>query len=69
MSAVKSVAKTLLDADTHRSRQLEFSRLAETANSPREREYYLRMARTSELLAKNAEWVRSTDAFLDQWRR
>ena len=61
--------QSLLDADSHRSNEREFSRRAETASSQQQRDHFLQMARTSRLLAKNAEWMRSTDDFLDRWRR
>ncbi|MDQ0358206.1 hypothetical protein J2S22_005159 [Rhodoplanes tepidamans] len=33
-----------------------------------ERDHFAMMARTSELLAKNADWLQSIDAFLADWR-
>jgi len=54
----------LFDSKEHRSRALEYSRLAKQTESLARRDHFLRMAYTSLLLAKNAEWIRSTDEFL-----
>lgn len=59
----------LWDVQGHRSKAVEYARLAEAATSREAREHYLRMARSSLLLAKNAEWIKSTDEFLREWRR
>lgn len=59
----------LWDAQGHRSKAVEYARMAELAASREAREHYLRMAQSSLLLAKNAEWVKSTDEFLRDWRR
>jgi len=59
----------LWDAQGHRSKAIEYSRMADTAASLELREHYLRMAQSSLLMAKNAEWVKSTDEFLRVWRR
>lgn len=59
----------LWDAQGHRSKAIEYARMAESASSREAREHYLRMSRSSLLLAKNAEWVKSTDEFLREWRR
>ncbi len=54
----------LFDAQEHRSRALEYSRLASQTESRARRDHFLRMAYTSLLLAKNADWIKSTDEFL-----
>ena len=59
----------LWDAQSHRSKAVEYARMAESASNSEAREHFLRMARSSLLLAKNAEWVKSTDEFLREWRR
>jgi hypothetical protein len=58
----------LWDVQGHRAKAVEYARIAETASSRELREHYLRMAQSSLLLAKNAEWVKSTDEFLRVWR-
>ncbi|NVO16618.1 MAG: hypothetical protein HXX10_21545 [Rhodoplanes sp.] len=47
---------------------MSFAGRAETTVSAQERDHYAMMARTSELLAKNADWLHSIDAFLVDWR-
>lgn len=64
---VKSL-RTLLDSERHRRNAMTFTVRAEATPSGRERDHFVRMARTSELLAKNAEWLKSIDAFLADWR-
>lgn len=59
----------LWDAQGHRSKAAEYTLMAESAANREKREHYLRMAQSSLLLAKNAEWVKSTDEFLRVWRR
>ncbi len=59
----------LWDVQTHRSKAMEYARKAEAATSREAREHYLRMAQSSLALAKNAEWVKSTDEVLRAWRR
>jgi len=59
----------LWDAQGHRSKAVEYKRMAEAATSREAREHYLRMAQSSLLLARNAEWIQSTDEFLREWRR
>ena len=61
--------EVLWDVQGHRSKAIEYTRMAESAASRELREHYLRMSRSSLLLAKNAEWVKSTDEFLRDWRR
>jgi hypothetical protein len=63
-----SKGNSLLDAELHRSNQIKFLRRAETTTSPEERAHFLQMARTSQLLAKNADWMNSTRDFLAWWR-
>lgn len=58
----------LWDVQEHRSQAAAYARLAEAAASPEKREYFLCMARTSLALARNAEWIESTDEFLRGWR-
>jgi hypothetical protein len=59
----------LWDELEHRAKAVEYVRLAETATSGEKREHFLRMARSSMLLARNAEWIKSTDEFLRQQRK
>jgi hypothetical protein len=59
----------LWDAQGHRSKAVEYARMAESAASRELQEHYRRMAQSSLLMAKNAEWVKSTDEFLQTWRR
>jgi len=58
----------LWDVQGHRSKAVEYTRKAEAATSRESREMYLRMAQASFVMAKNAEWVKSTDEFLREWR-
>lgn len=58
----------LWDVQEHRSKAAEYVRLADVATSQEAREHFLRMAHTSLLMARNAEWVKSTDEFLRDWR-
>lgn len=64
----RSPRDVLLDAEQHRRNALSFAGRAETTVSAQERDHYAMMARTSELLAKNADWLHSIDAFLVDWR-
>jgi hypothetical protein len=57
------------DVQEHRSKADEYARLADAAASPERREHFLRMAHTSLLMARNAEWIKSNDEFLRVWRR
>jgi hypothetical protein len=59
----------LWDINEHRSKAAEYTRLAEAAASGEKREHYLRMAQSSLVMARNAEWIRSTDEFLVRWKR
>jgi hypothetical protein len=59
----------LWDVHGHRSKAVEYARKAEAATNREAREHYLRMAQSSLALAKNAEWIKSTDEFLREWRR
>jgi hypothetical protein len=56
------------EAQAYRSKALEFVQLAKEAKVPRVREHLLRMGRSCLLIAKNAEWLESTDTFLREWR-
>ncbi|MFD2184243.1 hypothetical protein [Rhodoplanes azumiensis] len=58
----------MLDAEQHRRNATRFADRAGATSSSRERDHFAMMARTSELLAKNAEWLRSIDTFLTDWR-
>jgi hypothetical protein len=58
----------LWDIQGHRTQAAEYARLAETAPSTEKREHFLRLARTSLVMARNAEWIKSTDEFLSTWR-
>jgi hypothetical protein len=60
--------QVLLDSERHRRNAIGFADQAEATGSAQERVHFTRMARTSELLAKNADWLRSIDAFIDDWR-
>ena len=64
----RSPRNVLLDAELHRRNALSFAGRAEATVSAHERNHFVMMARTSELLAKNAEWLDSIDAFLADWR-
>jgi hypothetical protein len=57
-----------LNADQHRQNAVSFAGRAKSTASAQERDHFAMMARTSELLAKNAEWLHSIDAFLVDWR-
>ena len=59
---------SLFDPAKHHLDALEFSQRAARATTAHSREHFLRMERTSLLLARNAEWVRSNDKFLETWR-
>ena len=58
----------LWDVQGHRAKAGEYIRSAETATSREKREHFQRMAQSSLLLAKNAEWIQSTDEFLRIWK-
>lgn len=58
----------LWDVQGHRAKAVEYARCAETAPDRDKREHFLRMAQSSLLLAKNAEWIQSTDEFLRVWK-
>ncbi|WP_157223393.1 hypothetical protein [Rhodovulum sp. PH10] len=64
----RSPRAMLLDPERHRRNATSFFDQARTTGSAREQEHFARMARTSELLAKNADWVRSLDVFLADLR-
>ena len=57
------------EAQAYRLKALEYVQLAKEAKAPGVREHLLRMGRSCLLIAKNAEWLESTDAFLREWRR
>lgn len=56
------------DAETYRTRALEFSKQAQRSTIPAERDHLLQMERSYLLLAKNAEWLERTDVFLREQR-
>jgi hypothetical protein len=58
----------LWDVQEHRSKADEYARMAEAATSREAREHFQRMAHTSLLMARNAEWIKSNDEFLRAWR-
>ncbi|MFL9823518.1 hypothetical protein [Rhodoplanes sp. SY1] len=60
--------QVLLDAEQHRRNAVSFADQAGATSSIAERDHFAMMARTSELLAKNADWLRSIDTFLTDWR-
>lgn len=64
----RSPREVLLDSAQHRRNALSFSGRAAATGSAQERDHFAMMARTSELLAKNADWLKSIDAFLVDWR-
>lgn len=64
----RSPRQVLLDSEQHLRNALTFAHRAEATTSVHERDHFAMMARTSELLAKNADWLQSIDAFLADWR-
>ena len=64
----RSPRQVLLDAERHRRNAVQFSDRAHATSSAQERDHFTMMARTSELLARNADWLRSIDVFLADWR-
>ena len=52
------------EAQQYRAQAVEFSERAKQEHSPRVRERLLRQQRNLLLLARNAEWLESTDQFL-----
>lgn len=64
----QSVDPSLFDPAKHHLNALEFSQRAAKATVPHLREHFLRMERTSLLLARNAEWVHANEKFLETWR-
>ncbi|CAL8971662.1 hypothetical protein GJ689_20970 [Rhodoplanes serenus] len=64
----RSPRNTLLDAEQHRRNASAFAVRAASTTSVDEQDHFARMARTSELLAKNADWLKSIDGFLADWR-
>ena len=52
------------EAQDYRAKAVEFSELAKKEQSPSVRERLLRNERTCLLIARNAEWLESTDQFL-----
>ena len=56
------------EAQDYRARAEQFSELAKQESSPKVRERLLRNERMCRLIARNAEWLESTDQFLRQVR-
>jgi hypothetical protein len=52
------------EAQQYRTQAVEFSELAKREQSPRVRDRLRLQERTCLLLARNAEWLESTDQFL-----
>jgi hypothetical protein len=52
------------ESSAYRLKAAQYNRLAEQAGTREARERMLRMERSYLLLAKNAEWLQDTDAFL-----
>ncbi len=61
---MKSVKEVLFDPDHHWAKSAEFAELAAQAHTECRREHFQRMSHTSELLAKNSEYLRSMDVLL-----
>ena len=51
-----------------RTKADEYARLADAAATQERREHFMRMARSSLAMARNAEWIKSNDDFLRDWR-
>jgi hypothetical protein len=58
----------LFDPERHRQKAVEFSEKARAVSDEQMRSHLDLMQRTSLLLARNAEWVRENDEFLEAWR-
>lgn len=58
----------LWDVQEHRSKALEYVRKAQAEPDGERRELFLRMAQSSSVMARNAEWMKSNDEFLRTWR-
>jgi hypothetical protein len=56
------------EAQDYRAKAVELSELAKKEQSPSVRERLLRNERTCLLIARNAEWLESTDQFLRDLR-
>jgi hypothetical protein len=56
------------EAQAYRLKALEYVQLAKQAHVANVREHLLRMGRSCLLIARNAEWLESTDVFLREWR-
>jgi hypothetical protein len=52
------------ESSAYRSKAAQYHELAQQAGTREARERMLRMERSYLLLAKNAEWLQDTDAFL-----
>lgn len=58
------------DAETYRLKALACAKLLDEVDSESSREYLRHMEKSYLLLARNAEWLTQTDAFLrEQYRR
>ena len=60
--------REMSEAQDYRARAVEFSELAKKEQSPKVRDRLLRHERTCLLIARNAEWLESTDQFLRDMR-
>lgn len=57
------------DSERYRLKAVENSKQAEATSEPSRREHLLRMERSYRLLARNAEWLHRTGAFLREERK
>ncbi len=57
------------EAERFRLKAIEFSKEAEKASAPSYREHLLHMERSYRLLARNAEWLHRTTAYLRDERK
>jgi len=56
------------EAQVYRLKAIEYVQLAKQTHAPNVREHLLRMGRSCLLIARNAEWLESTEVFLREWR-
>jgi hypothetical protein len=56
------------DADEYRAKAEEYSQMLREAKTPEMRERLSRMEESYRLLARNAEWISSTAAFVTEMR-
>jgi hypothetical protein len=55
-------------SDDYRAKAEEYSRLAREAETDEARDRFARMEHSYRLLAKNAEWISATGAFIKEMR-